>query len=81
MGRTSPKHRHPVVDEIDAGLGGKPCTRYGASPLAHPNSIRSAKFVKSEGVVRDPGSCINRKISNPSRPANGPSATTERSQP
>src|SRR5215204_3590695 len=78
MGRTPARHRYPVVGEIDAGLEGQPCTKCGVSPTAHPNSVRSAKSARSEGVVRDPGSRINRNVSNTSRAVSKPKTAVER---
>ena len=53
--------------------------QWGASPIAHPNNVRSAKSARSEGMVRDPGFRINRKASNMSRAARKPKAPVERS--
>ena len=69
----------PLVDEMVAGLRGATYTKWGASPTAHPNSVRSAKSAGSEGMVRDHGSRINRKTSNTSRAVRMSKTAGERS--
>src|SRR5918997_1673115 len=62
-----------------AGLRGATYTKWGASPTAHPNKVRSAKSAWGEGVVRGPESRINRNVSNASRAARKLNVAVERS--